>query len=133
MSARLLAFLKRPVIAGTGAAFVLRGLTLASRFLLSLLLARMLTPAEMGDYGLLTAALAFALLAIGLEFYSYTLREMVPASPERRTRIIADQATLGGMALFAVGLVVLGVVAAGDFPARLAPWFLIILTTEHAS
>ncbi len=72
MRVRLLDFLKRPAVAGTGAALILRGLTLASRFLLSLLLARMLSPAEMGEYGLLTAALAFALLAIGLEFYSYT-------------------------------------------------------------
>ncbi len=77
------------------AALILRALTLSSRFLLSLLLARMLSPAEVGEYGLLTAALAFALLAIGLEFYSYTLREMVPATPVQRTRIIADQITLG--------------------------------------
>ena len=99
MRARLLEILKRPAVAGTGAAFILRGLTLASRFLLTLLLARMLSPAEMGEYGLLTAALAFALLAIGLEFYSYTLREMVPATPARRTRIIADQMTLAAIAL----------------------------------
>ena len=42
MRARLLEILKRPAVAGTGAAFILRGLTLASRFLLTLLLARML-------------------------------------------------------------------------------------------
>jgi O-antigen/teichoic acid export membrane protein len=133
MSARLLAFLKRPVIAGTGAAFILRALTLASRFLLSLLLARMLTPAEMGDYGLLTAALAFALLAIGLEFYSYTLREMVPATPAGRVRIIADQMVLGLVALLAIGVPMLAAIIAGLFPPALAPWFLLILITEHIS
>ncbi|MBR1249474.1 hypothetical protein JQ609_21405 [Bradyrhizobium sp. AUGA SZCCT0169] len=93
----------------------------------------MLSPAEMGEYGLLTAALAFALLAIGLEFYSYTLREMVPASPARRTRIIADQITLGVMALLVVGVLVLAAILAGLFPSRLAPWFLLILITEHIS
>ncbi|GGI29182.1 lipopolysaccharide biosynthesis protein [Bradyrhizobium guangdongense] len=133
MRSRLVDLLKRPAVAALVATLFLRVLTLASRFLLSLLLARMLSPSDMGEYGLLTAALAFALLAVGLEFYSYTYREMVPASPERRTRIIADQAALGGMALFAVGLVVAGVVAAGAFPGRLAPWFLIILVTEHVS
>lgn len=133
MRSRLLDLVTRPAVAGTIAALVLRALTLASRFLLSLLLARMLSPAEMGQYGLLTAALAFALLAVGLEFYSYTLRELVPASPERRARIIADQMALGAAALMAIGIVVAGAIAAGSFPARLAPWFIVILVTEHIS
>ncbi|MCK1382420.1 hypothetical protein IVB33_39380, partial [Bradyrhizobium sp. 24] len=116
MRLRLLDLVTRPAVAGTVAALVLRALTLASRFLLSLLLARMLSPAEMGQYGLLTATLAFALLAVGLEFYSYTLRELVPATPERRARIIADQMVLGTAALVAVGIVVAVAIAAGSFP-----------------
>ena len=79
MRTRLLNFLKRPAVAGAFAVIILRGLTLASRFLLSVLLARMLSPEEMGQYGLVTAVLAFALLALGLEFYSHMYREMVPA------------------------------------------------------
>ncbi|WP_044591791.1 lipopolysaccharide biosynthesis protein [Bradyrhizobium sp. LTSPM299] len=130
---RLVDLLMRPAVAGTMSALILRVLTLASRFLLSLLLARMLTPAEMGEYGLLTAVLAFALLAIGLEFYSYTLREMVPATPERRIRIIVDQIALCIGALLAIGVVVGGATFAGVFPARLAPWFLLLLVTEHVS
>ncbi|TFV48016.1 lipopolysaccharide biosynthesis protein [Bradyrhizobium niftali] len=133
MRSRLLDLVTRPAVAGTVAALVLRALTLASRFLLSLLLARMLSPAEMGQYGLLTAAMAFALLAVGLEFYSYTLRELVPASLERRARIIADQMVLGTAALVVVGIAVAVAIAAGSFPARLAPWFIVILVTEHIS
>ncbi|MCK1452495.1 oligosaccharide flippase family protein [Bradyrhizobium sp. 35] len=133
MRSRLLNLVRRPAVAGTVAALVLRALTLASRFLLSLLLARMLSPAEMGEYGLLAATLAFALLAVGLEFYSYTLRELVPATPERRARIIADQMTLGTAALVAVGIAVAVAISVGSFPARLAPWFIVILVTEHIS
>lgn len=133
MRARLHDFLKRPAIAGAALVLILRGLTLASRFLLSLLLARMLSPAEMGEYGLLTAVLAFALLAIGLEFYSYTLREMVPATPAGRTRIIANQIALGVIAFGILGVLLLVAVLCGLFPARLAPWFLLILLTEHIS
>ena len=133
MRSRLFNVLKRPAVVGTVSALVLRALTLASRFLLSLLLARMLSPAEMGQYGLLTAVLAFALLAIGLEFYSYTLREMVPATPARRTGIIADQAVLGATALLIIGILVVAAILAGLFPSRLAPWFLLLLVTEHIS
>ena len=133
MRADLVDFMKRPAVAAAVSVLILRGLTLASRFLLSLLLARMLSPAEMGQYGLLTAALAFALLAIGLEFYSYTLREMVPATPAQRTRIIADQVTLATIALLIVGVFFLAAILAGLFPTRLPPWFLLILFTEHVS
>ncbi|MBI5261271.1 MAG: polysaccharide biosynthesis C-terminal domain-containing protein [Bradyrhizobium sp.] len=133
MHSRLVDLVKRPAIAGTVSALILRAVTLASRFLLSLLLARMLSPAEMGEYGLITAALAFALLATGLEFYSYTLRELVPASPLRRARIIVDQMALASAALIVVGLVVAAAALAGGFPAHLAPWFLLILLTEHVS
>lgn len=133
MRVRLLKFLKRPAVVAAVSVLVLRGLTLASRFLLSLLLARMLSPEEMGNYGLVTAVLAFALLALGLEFYSYMYREMVPASPTRRAQIIADQMILGAASfLFVILLSVLAVIA-GLFPARLAPWFLLILATEHVS
>ncbi|QPF82966.1 polysaccharide biosynthesis C-terminal domain-containing protein [Bradyrhizobium genosp. L] len=130
---RLVELVRRPAVAGTMSALILRALTLASRFLLSLLLARMLSPAEMGEYGLLTAVLAFALLAVGLEFYSYTLREMVPATPDRRARIIVDQIALCALALLGIGLVVIGAILAGLFPAQLAPWFLLLLVTEHLS
>ncbi|MGY4364321.1 O-antigen/teichoic acid export membrane protein [Bradyrhizobium sp. LB1.3] len=133
MPPRLLDLVTRPAVAGAVVAVILRTLTLVSRFLLSLLLARMLSPGEMGEYGLLTAALAFALLAVGLEFYSYTLRELVPATPERRARIIADQMVLGTAALVAVGIGVAVAIAVGSFPARLAPWFIVILITEYIS
>ena len=95
MLLRLTGFLRRPAVIAAVAVLILRALTLSSRFLFSLLLARMLSAEEVGQYGLVTAILAFALLALGLEFYSHTLRELVPASPARRAEIIADQAALG--------------------------------------
>jgi O-antigen/teichoic acid export membrane protein len=133
MQAHLVAFIKRPAVVAAVSVLILRGLTLSSRFLLSVLLARMLSPDEMGQYGLVTAVLAFALLALGLEFYSHTLREMVPASPARRAEIIADQIALGAVTFFIVGLLSGLAVWAGLFPSRLAPWFLLILATEHIS
>ena len=58
---------------------------------------------------------------------------MVPATPEHRARIIADQIALGSAALLAIGVMVFAAIAAGRFPARLAPWFVVILITEHVS
>jgi O-antigen/teichoic acid export membrane protein len=129
----MLDFLKRPAVAITGSVLILRGLTLASRFLLSLLLARMLSPDEMGSYGLITAVLAFVLLGLGLEFYSYMFREMVPASPERRVQIIADQTALGAVTFVVVVTLQVLAVLVGLFPISLAPWFMLILLAEHGS
>jgi O-antigen/teichoic acid export membrane protein len=133
MRTHLIDFMKRPAVVAAASVLILRGLTLSSRFLLSVLLARMLSPDGMGQYGLITAVLAFALLALGLEFYSYMYREMVPASPTRRAQIIANQAVLGTVTFLAIVLLSVLAVAAGLFPSRLAPWFLLILATEHIS
>jgi O-antigen/teichoic acid export membrane protein len=133
MRAHIIDFMKRPAVVAAVSVLILRGLTLSSRFLLSVLLARMLSPDEMGQYGLVTAVLAFALLALGLEFYSHTLRELVPASPARRAEIVADQIALGTATFLAVGLFSGLAVLMDLFPSRLAPWFLLILATEHIS
>lgn len=129
----LIDFLKRPAVVAAVSVLLLRGLTLGSRFLLSILLARMLSPQELGEYGLITATLAFALLGMGLEFYSFMYREMVPAPPERRAQIIADQLTLGGIVFVAIAVLSVLAIFAGLFPARIVPWFLLILATEHLS
>ena len=58
---------------------------------------------------------------------------MVPASPTRRAQIIADQIALGAATFLIVGLLSGLAVLTGLFPSRLAPWFLLILATEHIS
>ena len=133
MRAHLIDFMKRPAVIAAVSVLALRGLTLLSRFLLSVLLARMLSPDQMGQYGLITAVLAFALLALGLEFYSHTLRELVPASPARRAQIIGDQIALGAVTFLVVGLLSALAIWSGQFPSSLLPWFLLILATEHIS
>jgi O-antigen/teichoic acid export membrane protein len=133
MQAKLFDLVRRPAIMAAMSVLLLRGLTLASRFLLSVLLARMLTPDAVGEYGLITATLAFALVVLGLEFYSHTMRELVPASAARRVEIIANQLVLAAI-IFAV-VVLAGSLAAyaGLFSPKLVAWFLLILATEHLS
>jgi O-antigen/teichoic acid export membrane protein len=133
MQAKLFDLVRRPAVVAAIAVLLLRGLTLASRFLLSVLLARMLTPEALGEYGLITATLAFALLALGLEFYSYMYREMVPASPGQRAQMIANQLVLAAIAFLALALVCILATLTGVFSPGLAPWFLLILATEHLS
>lgn len=133
MRARLFSLLKRPTVVNGAIAMMLRGATLASRFLLSILLARMLSPSDMGAYGLISAILAFGLFVLGLEFYSYTLREMVPASPGKRVQIITDQIFLASsfFGIISIGAVIAAFV--GMLSKTLLFWILLILATEHVS
>ncbi len=127
------AILQRPAILSGVAVINLRVLTLASRFFLSLLMARLLPASELGGYGLLTAVLAFALFIVGLEFYSYTLRRLAIVSDAQKVSIIADQIVLAAVMLSLAAVFGLLVAWLGLFPADLVPWLLIILITEHFS
>jgi O-antigen/teichoic acid export membrane protein len=130
---RLIKTLRRPAIVSAIAVMNLRVLTLGSRFFLSLLLARMLPAAELGLYGLLTAGLAFALFVVGLEYYSYTLRQLVAADPPQRVFIISNQIVLAVVMVTVTAVTGLGLIWFGMVPAHLAPWFILILITEHFS
>jgi O-antigen/teichoic acid export membrane protein len=128
---RVTALLCRPAIVSAVAVMNLRLLTLGSRFFLSLLLARMLPASELGRYGLLTAVLAFALLVVGLEFYSYTLRQMVAAAPSQKVCIICDQIVLAAVMVSLTAVVGVAAVWLHLFPSGLFPWLLLILISEH--
>ncbi|MFX4789973.1 hypothetical protein ABTB87_22095 [Acinetobacter baumannii] len=54
-----------------------RGLNLASKFILIVFLAKFLTVAELGLYGLIAATINFAMYFIGLDFYVYSNRELL--------------------------------------------------------
>src|SRR5690606_16168777 len=57
----------------------LRGLTLSSRFLLLFALARWLSPAELGLFGLVSAIVGYGIYLVGLEFYAFATRELIRA------------------------------------------------------
>ena len=63
---------------------------------------------------------------------SYTLRELVTATPARRVEIIADQPALAATFFVVVALAIAAGLV-GLFSSRLVAWFLLILATEHLS
>jgi len=111
----------------------LRGMTLCTRFLFIFFLARYVTPASVGYYGLFTATVGYALYFVGLDFYTYNTRELLRAPQEQRGRLIRDQAvlTVGLYALLLPAAFVIPSVA--GWPSGLAWWFLPILVLEHVN
>jgi O-antigen/teichoic acid export membrane protein len=96
-------------------------------------LARFLVPADVGRFGLLAATIGYALYVLGLEFYVFTVRELIAAPPGERLGIIRDQAAFHGLC-YLVGLpLFLVLFAAGWLPWEYAGWFLALLVLEHVA
>jgi len=109
----------------------LRFVTLACRLLLILMLARFLPPADVGLFGLFFISVNFGLTLAGLNFHSYSNREMVSADQPGRSQILVNQLSL--YLFFYILMLPLSVVV---FTAGLLPWnlfglFLAILVIEH--
>lgn len=109
----------------------LRALAMGSRFALAIVLARLLTPAEVGLYGLFVATVGFSMLVIGGDFYTYSQRELLSEPRERWSFVLQHQA-LATLLLYAVLLPMQAAVFWLDLlPSHLAPWFFVLLFLEH--
>ena len=71
-------------------------------------LAIWLEPAELGVYGLIAATVALAVYIYGLDFYTFTLRELSPNDLRRARFFIRDQFALFGAIYFLGSLVLAG-------------------------
>lgn len=109
----------------------LRGLTLASRFLLIFFLGRFLEPSELGLYGLFAATISYALYLLGFDFYTFSTREILKHAQNEWGAILKCQIGIS-IALYAVFLPLLFFVFVQELlPWRLASWFFILLILEH--
>lgn len=110
---------------------ILRGTTLASKFLLIFFLARFLEPEEVGLYGLLVAALSYSTYLLGLDFYTYVTREIIAHSRDDWGRVMKSQAALS-LGLYALFIPLIMLVFVGEvLPWVLVSWFLILLVLGH--
>ena len=109
----------------------LRGLTLASKFLLIFFLARFLEPAELGLYGLLAATIGYALYLLGFDFYTFTTREILKRDRCEWGGLLKDQGALS-LVLYAIFLPLLSLIFfKGQLPWHVASWFFALLVLEH--
>ena len=111
----------------------LRGSGMVGKFLLILILARMLPPEELGIYGLLVVTMSYALFFMGLDFYTFSTREILHADMQLWPAMLRAQAMLFACSYIVV-LPLLGLMFWADFlPARYALVFYVLLVVEHLS
>lgn len=109
----------------------LRGLTLASKFLLIFFLARFLEPAELGLYGLVVATIGYALYLLGLDFYTFSTREILKHERGEWGGLLKSQGALTAWLYLLFVPLLLLLFALGILPWHLAGWFMALLVLEH--
>lgn len=109
----------------------LRALTLASKFFLIFFLARFLEPAELGLYGLLIATTGYAIYLLGLDFYTFTTREVIRRASTQWGGLVKSQGALTLLLYVLFTPLLLLVFTTGSLPWGLAGWFFALLLLEH--
>lgn len=111
----------------------LRGITLASKFLLVVFFAKFLDPRDLGLYGLFIATIGYGIYIIGFEFYTFSMRELISAKREERSQIIKNQFSFYLSAYLLCSPLLVLFFYYGGLPWEYFWWFLIILVLEHVA
>ena len=121
-----------PAFAAAGNAS-LRGVTLASKLALTLAVARLFGPEDLGLFGLVVSAAALSVFALGFEYHYFTIRTLVSLNAADRAAMIRDQVVLHLLTLLAalpIGLWIAFNPQLDLLPARVVGWYLVLVPVE---
>jgi len=111
----------------------LRGMALVSRFVLLFFLARFLAPAEVGLFGLFLATLAFSVLIVGGDFYTFSHRELL-SRPKSEWAFVIEHHLVAVALLYGVFLPAQLLLFQFDLlPPEMLLWFFSLLIVEHVT
>lgn len=109
----------------------LRCITLGSKFLLILILAKYLEPSDIGLYGLFVVTVAYSTYPLGFEFYTFSSRQIVKVPRGGRWQILKNQLALHAL-LYVTMLPILGAIFYYNLlPLEFFYLFFILVVLEH--
>lgn len=109
----------------------LRALTVGSRFLLLLALAKILSPTDLGSFGLMLATVLFGVLVLGADFKRYSHRELLARTPDEWPFVIQNHYR-AQLLLYAVILPLhLIIFIYGFISWENIVWFYLLLVSVH--
>ncbi|MAY34575.1 MAG: hypothetical protein CMN84_00595 [Spongiibacteraceae bacterium] len=111
----------------------LRALTLAVKFAFILSLAVFLTPEQVGLYGLITVTVFYSIYFVGLEFYTFSTRDLVARPRSEWSGLLSSQ-----IVFFCLMYVVVLPASSILFWLEMLPWsvmasFVLLVVLEHLS
>jgi O-antigen/teichoic acid export membrane protein len=116
-----------------GANLVMRAVTLAAKLLFLLLAVRNLSVADMAIYGLMATTVGIAVTLAGVEFYAFSIRELLARTPNEQTVVMRDQLAFHAAAYALLVPLSAPVFATGILPWSLMGWFIALAIGEHLS
>lgn len=109
----------------------LRGLSMGSKFVLVIFLAKYLSVEDIGLYGLIVATVSFSIILLGGEFYTYSQRELLSESSNRWCWILQHQSLATILLYFLILPLQLLVFYNGWLPLELISLYFLLLVSEH--
>lgn len=110
---------------------ILRGATLAGKFLFIIFLAKHVTTEQLGEWGIFTTSIALSLYLVGLDFYTYSTRSILEFPEEERGALLRNQLVFYLLS-YAVLFPLLSLLFYGGvIEMKLIVFFYIILVFEH--
>lgn len=106
---------------------------MGSRFILTLVMAKYMGAEELGIYGLVSVTIGISLYFLGMDFYTFSAREMLARPREDIPLLIRDQCIFHGLTYTVMMPLLLLVFAADFIPWKYIFWFYILLILEHIS
>lgn len=116
-----------------GVSVGLRVAAMGSRFVLLLVLAKLLSPAQVGLFGLLLATISFSVLVIGGDFYTYSQRELMRKPRHRWSFVLQHQILAIGLLYLLLLPLQLLIFWFDLLPVHLMVWFFGLLVLEHVA
>lgn len=112
---------------------LLRLLSMASKFLLIMFIAKILTERDSGTLNLMTQTIGNGVMLAGLQFFLYANRELSGVDESERGNVIRNQLVFYSRLYIVVLPLFLIVFAIHTLDWHLAGWFYAILISDHAS
>ncbi|MFN0276098.1 MAG: polysaccharide biosynthesis C-terminal domain-containing protein [Chitinophagales bacterium] len=110
---------------------LIRGLTLAGKFFLVIFLAKHLTEAQVGEWGIFTTSISLALYLVGLDFYTYSSRTILEFPLAERSRFLRDQFVFYIISYIVLFPLLYLLFVFNIIDQKMVAFFYIILVFEH--
>ena len=112
---------------------LLRTIALGSRFVLTILLTKSMAEEDFGYYGLFSAAVAYLVYVAGMDFYTFTLRDLVTRHSSSWRALLRDQCLIYGVMYFVISGCALLLWSRNTITGNTLVWVLLVLATEHSA
>lgn len=110
---------------------LLRGLSMGGKFLLLITLSKTSSLENVGLYGLFISAIVLVNYLQGMEFHTYSTRELLAALPTNRSKLLFNQFAFYMMVYLFILPLALSIFLAGFLPKALILYFYLIVVAAH--